>query len=163
MDHDLSMSLMLLWKWPNAVAYVWVSQITVLSGKNVLPNIFLPSALSKCLQMEWVQRAQIWYDKGFNLKFYKLVDCGRWISVSKFLPIFVYILSSEMVILTGTVIWKMAIARFWKYVFTECFCRGPVERRRRIKMTGMEKVTYFIESKGTFSISRIPKQYQITW
>ena len=26
MDHDLSMSLMLLWKWPNAVAYVWVSQ-----------------------------------------------------------------------------------------------------------------------------------------
>ena len=91
MDHDLSMSLMLLWKWPNAVAYVWVSQITVLSGKNVLPNIFLPSALSKCLQMEWVQRAQIWYDKGFNLKFYKLVDCGRWISVSKFLPIFVYI------------------------------------------------------------------------
>ena len=47
--------------------------------------------------------------------------------------------------------------------FTECFCRGPVERRRRIKMTGMEKVTYFIESRGTFSISRIPKQYQITW
>ena len=67
------------------------SKITVLSGENVSQNIFLPSALSKCLQMEWVQRAQIWYDKRLNLKFYKLVDYGRWISVSKFLPIFVSI------------------------------------------------------------------------
>ena len=30
------------------------SKITVLSGENVLQNIFLPSALSKWLQMEWV-------------------------------------------------------------------------------------------------------------